>query len=43
MTEWIDPRYEDVVAALHEHERTGWRELQQPVRGFIVPEPGDID
>lgn len=41
MTEWIDPRYADVVAELREQQSEPDRRGPQPVRGFIVPEPDE--
>lgn len=41
MTEWIDPRYADVVAELREQQGTPDRRGPQPMRGFIVPEPDE--
>ncbi|MCY0956212.1 hypothetical protein [Streptomyces sp. H27-H5] len=39
MTEWIDPRYADVVAELRkQQDGPDRRGPQQPVRGFIVPD-----
>ncbi|WP_285428036.1 hypothetical protein [Streptomyces sp. ISL-66] len=40
MTEWIDPRYADVVAELREQQGPD-RRSPQPVRGFIVSEPDE--
>ncbi|WP_371646069.1 MULTISPECIES: hypothetical protein [unclassified Streptomyces] len=41
MTEWIDPRYSDVVAELRAWQGEPDRRGPQPVRGFIVPEPDE--
>ncbi len=38
MTEWIDPRYRDVVRELDARQR---EPDQPPVRGFLVPEPDE--
>ncbi|MFI5983081.1 hypothetical protein ACIBEA_19680 [Streptomyces sp. NPDC051555] len=41
MTEWIDPRYADLVAEWDAARTTDSRDPDgpQPVRGFIVPRP----
>ncbi|MER6250302.1 hypothetical protein ABT224_02730 [Streptomyces sp. NPDC001584] len=39
MTEWIDPRYADIVAKLRDRQESPDRRGPQPVRGFVVPEP----
>ncbi|MEF3119191.1 hypothetical protein [Streptomyces chrestomyceticus] len=45
--EWIDPRYEQVVAYLRARQRAEAEEgrLPRPLRGFVVPPPegGDKD
>ncbi|MER6516169.1 MULTISPECIES: hypothetical protein [unclassified Streptomyces] len=38
MTEWIDPRYADIVSELREQQSDPDRRGPQPVRGFIVPD-----
>jgi hypothetical protein len=43
MTNWIDPRYKDVVEAIRRAQdvrRTDPDGDQAPVRGFIVPSAG---
>ncbi|MEV7288348.1 hypothetical protein AB0O01_28020 [Streptomyces sp. NPDC093252] len=39
MSEWIDPRYAELVAAWKRAQRPGSRDPQQdrPVRGFLIP------
>lgn len=43
MTEWIDPRYADLVEALNAALRVQGpdRQGRVPVRGFVVAEPDD--
>lgn len=41
MAEWIDPRYEDIVAALREQQGEPDRRGPQQVRGFIVAVPDE--
>ncbi|GCD44592.1 hypothetical protein [Streptomyces paromomycinus] len=45
--EWIDPRYEQVVADLRARQRAEAEEgrVPRPLRGFVVPlrESGDED
>ncbi len=36
MTEWIDPKYATVVAAMRRAQARA--EGQRPVRGFLVPQ-----
>ncbi|MFJ7204784.1 hypothetical protein ACIQWR_14730 [Streptomyces sp. NPDC098789] len=38
MTEWIDPRYADIVERLREQPEQPDRRGPQPLRGFLVPE-----
>ncbi|MFJ9020819.1 hypothetical protein ACIRPU_12665 [Streptomyces sp. NPDC102259] len=41
MSEWIDPRYAEVVAAWKRTQQPQSRDPQpQPKRGFIVPPKG---
>ncbi|MGZ9934447.1 hypothetical protein ACXNSR_31710 [Streptomyces sp. NC-S4] len=41
MTEWIDPRYVELVAELRDRQEGPDRQGLQPVRGFIVPDPDE--
>ncbi|MET9508935.1 hypothetical protein ABZX62_10735 [Streptomyces flavidovirens] len=40
MSEWIDPRYAELVAAWKRAQQPNSRDPQpRPVRGFIIPAP----